>query len=86
MQVVDFCDLFVCLFVCRVLQVPEPATPWNMNFMGVKFSKSMTPQYELGVPKPFYDAQHRPSHFLNFAALEVKREDAPPADREDVFE
>ena len=40
---------------------------WNYNFRGVELSVGM--EYELvrSVPENFYDEQHRPNHFLNFA-------------------
>merc|ERR1711976_830080 len=43
---------------------------WNYNFMGIKHSAAMQYDLHLGTPKEFYHEVHRPSHFLNFAAME----------------
>eukprot|EP00041_Stephanoeca_diplocostata_P037416 m.1416831 g.1416831 ORF g.1416831 m.1416831 type:complete len:2325 (-) comp25031_c0_seq1:164-7138(-) len=56
---------------------------WNYNFMGIKHSASMQYELQLAKPKEFYHECHRPSHFLNFAAMEDYDEDG--ADREDLF-
>jgi len=46
--------------------VPD-SCPWNYNFMGTKFSPSMSYALQLDVPKEFYHESHRPVHFLNWA-------------------
>ncbi|KAJ1967880.1 hypothetical protein IWQ62_001577, partial [Dispira parvispora] len=53
---------------------------WNYNFMGPNHRPDMKYQLTLDIPKEFYHEIHRPSHYLNFAAmesaiLEVERED-----------
>ncbi|KRZ19166.1 Pre-mRNA-processing-splicing factor 8, partial [Trichinella zimbabwensis] len=45
-------------------------TSWNYNFMGVRHDANMKYDVTLGNPKEFYHEQHRPSHFLNFVAIE----------------
>eukprot|EP00941_MAST-03F_sp_MAST-3F-sp1_P001836 g1836.t1 len=44
--------------------------PWNFNFMGVQFSKSMNYEMTIGIPETFYAEKHRPNHYLNFSATE----------------
>jgi len=60
---------------------------WNYNFMGVRFNAGVDYAVRLGVPRPFYDEAHRPTHFLNFAAAEGEgaEELAIEADQEDLF-
>lgn len=60
---------------------------WNYNFMGVRFNPAADYAVRLGVPLEFYDEAHRPTHFLNFAAVEGDDGGvlAVEADREDVF-
>ncbi|KAJ1654027.1 hypothetical protein IWQ61_005969 [Dispira simplex] len=53
---------------------------WNYNFMGPNHRPDMKYQLMLDIPKEYYHEIHRPSHYLNFAAmesaiLEVERED-----------
>jgi len=55
---------------------------WNYSFMGPSHSADMKYELKLDVPKEFYHEVHRPSHFLNFSAME----DAVEVDREDVFD
>ena len=62
--------------------VPEVGS-WNYNFMGVKHSASMQYGLKLANPVEFYHESHRPTHFLEFSALEDV--DANEADREDHF-
>ncbi|TPX48363.1 hypothetical protein SeMB42_g03031 [Synchytrium endobioticum] len=50
--------------------VPEGDGIWNYNFMGAKHSANMKYLLTLDTPKEFYHESHRPSHFLNFSALE----------------
>jgi pre-mRNA-processing factor 8 len=57
---------------------------WNYNFQGVKHSPGMTYGVRLANPLPFYDAAHRPSHFLDFAGG-VDGSGEGGADREDPF-
>lgn len=62
--------------------VPD-AGSWNFNFQGTKFSAAAPYGLKLANPREFYAEVHRPTHFLEFSALE----DAPPeADVEDPFE
>ena len=49
---------------------------------GVKFSANMKYGLKLSNPREFYAEMHRPTHFLEFSALE---EAAPEADVEDHF-
>jgi pre-mRNA-processing factor 8 len=56
---------------------------WNYNFMGIKHSPSMLYDLQLSPPKEFYHESHRPSHFLNFSAMEDFGEDG--ADHDDAF-
>lgn len=60
---------------------------WNYNFMGVRFNPAADYAVRLGVPLEFYDEAHRPTHFLNFAAVEGDDGGvlAVEADQEDVF-
>ena len=51
--------------------------------LGVRHDPSMKYELQLANPKEFYHEVHRPSHFLNFSALEEG--EAIGADREDVF-
>ena len=62
--------------------VPEVGS-WNFNFMGVKHSASMQYGLKLDNPKEFYHEAHRPTHFLEFSALEDV--DANEADLQDHF-
>jgi len=39
---------------------------WNYNLMGVRFSKNMSYSLVLGLPKEFFAAIHRPTHFAAF--------------------
>lgn len=64
-----------------------PDCGWNYNFMGVKHSPTMHYSVSLGIPKPFYHADHRSSHFLNFSTMEDKAEEELGADyMENVFD
>jgi len=56
---------------------------WNYNFMGVQMSKSMKYGLKLANPEPFYAELHRPTHFLNFSAMDGLGADE--ADVEDHF-
>ena len=56
---------------------------WNYNFMGVQMSKRMTYGLKLANPSPFYAELHRPTHFLNFTAMDHLGAD--DADLEDHF-
>ena len=59
---------------------------WNYSFQGVKHSEGMKYALKLGNPLEFYHERHRPTHFLEFAALEAEKpEETAPMDREDVF-
>ncbi|ODN04627.1 Pre-mRNA-processing-splicing factor 8 [Orchesella cincta] len=44
---------------------------WNYNFMGVRHKPTMKYDLVLANPKEFYHEVHRPSHFLNFATIEM---------------
>jgi pre-mRNA-processing factor 8 len=57
---------------------------WNYNFMGVKHSASMKYGLKLANPREFYHEIHRPTHFLEFSAIE---DGGTPieADHEDFF-
>ena len=46
--------------------VPE-AGSWNYNFAGEKMRADLKYSLRLGNPSEFYAAEHRPSHFLQFA-------------------
>eukprot|EP00106_Octopus_bimaculoides_P022674 XP_014790116.1 PREDICTED: pre-mRNA-processing-splicing factor 8 [Octopus bimaculoides] len=56
---------------------------WNYNFMGVRHDPNMKYDLQLANPKEFYHEVHRPSHFLNFSALEDAENVG--ADREDLY-
>ncbi|CAB4304759.1 unnamed protein product [Prunus armeniaca] len=43
---------------------------WNYNFMGMKLTSGMKYDIKLGIPKEYYDQDHRPTHFLQFSNLE----------------
>jgi pre-mRNA-processing factor 8 len=59
---------------------------WNMNFVGVKHSKSMKYMLKLDNPKPYYDESHRTQHFLAFTNMEKTNEgDEDAADIDDNF-
>ncbi|KAJ2864702.1 Pre-mRNA-processing-splicing factor 8 [Coemansia aciculifera] len=62
--------------------VPEDDGVWNFNFMGSMHRADMTYGLQLDVPRDFYDAMHRPSHFMTFGALETAG--AAAADEADV--
>ncbi|KAJ2903259.1 pre-mRNA-splicing factor 8, partial [Coemansia aciculifera] len=51
--------------------VPEDDGVWNFNFMGSMHRPEMEYGLKLDVPRDFYDAMHRPSHFMTFGALEA---------------
>ncbi|KAG5176712.1 NUC071 domain-containing protein [Tribonema minus] len=57
---------------------------WNYNFMGVSHSAGMKYRLKLANPKEFYAEVHRPSHFLNFTAMETD-EAGVEADIDDNF-
>ncbi|KAJ2741133.1 Pre-mRNA-processing-splicing factor 8, partial [Coemansia sp. BCRC 34301] len=61
--------------------VPEDDGVWNFNFMGSLHRPDMAYGLQLDVPRDFYDAMHRPSHFMTFGALETAAADE--ADIED---
>ncbi|KAJ2491268.1 Pre-mRNA-processing-splicing factor 8 [Coemansia sp. RSA 2050] len=63
--------------------VPEDDGVWNFNFMGSMHRADMTYGLQLDVPRNFYDAMHRPSHFITFGALETANAAADEADVED---
>ena len=54
----------------------------RLVLQGVKFSANMKYGLKLSNPREFYAEMHRPTHFLEFSALE---EAAPEADVEDHF-
>ncbi len=60
----------------------------NYNFIAVKQAAAMKSAYALRLanPKEFYHEAHRPTHFLDFSALEAPEvvADKEP-DREDLF-
>lgn len=70
--------------------VPEGDGVWNYNFMGAKHRTDMKYLLSIDNPKEFYHEVHRPSHFLNFSALEEGGLGAVAsnieADRENHFE
>ncbi|KAK2962369.1 putative Pre-mRNA-processing-splicing factor 8 [Blattamonas nauphoetae] len=41
---------------------------WNYNFRGLHHRIDMKYDVACGIPKPFYDEIHRPTHFLKFTA------------------
>ncbi|KDD76263.1 PROCN domain-containing protein, partial [Helicosporidium sp. ATCC 50920] len=49
--------------------VPDVGS-WNYNFMGVKFNAAEAYGLRLDNPREFYADVHRPTHFLEFSALE----------------
>lgn len=53
-------------------------------FSGVRHDVNMKYDLALANPKEFYHEVHRPSHFLNFSALEEG--ETVGADREDVYQ
>ncbi|KAJ1819031.1 Pre-mRNA-processing-splicing factor 8, partial [Coemansia sp. RSA 2675] len=63
--------------------VPEDDGVWNFNFMGSMHRADMTYGLQLDVPRDFYDAMHRPSHFMTFGALENANAAVDEADVED---
>ncbi|KAJ2612860.1 hypothetical protein H4S08_002516 [Coemansia sp. RSA 1365] len=63
--------------------VPDDNGLWNYNFMGPAHRADMSYDLELDVPRAFYDEMHRPSHFMNFAAMETNAADE--VDLEDEF-
>lgn len=56
---------------------------WNYNFMGIRHSPGMRYDLHLANPKEFYHEVHRPSHFLNFSAMDVG--DTIVGEREDMY-
>lgn len=58
-------------------RLPAPPTP------GIRHSPSMRYDLQLANPKEFYHEVHRPSHFLNFSAMDVG--DTIVGEREDVY-
>ena len=52
-------------------------------FSGVRHDPNMKYDLQLANPKEFYHEVHRPSHFLNFSAMEDAENVG--ADREDLF-
>ena len=67
----DKCQLLLSDKVRGYFLVPENAI-WNYSFMGSSFSSvEKKPVYtKIDTPLRFYDDQHRPLHFQNFAELE----------------
>ena len=59
------------------------AGSWNYNFQGTKFSAAAKYGVKLANPREFYAEVHRPTHFLEFSALEDAE---PEADVENHFE
>jgi len=55
--------------------VPNSSLSWNLNFQGVKHSKSMRYDLKLDQPLPYYAEEHRPQHFLSFANMEAGAEE-----------
>ena len=51
--------------------------------LGVRHDPNMKYELQLSNPKEFYHEVHRPSHFLNFSALEEG--ETVGADREDHY-
>eukprot|EP01023_Acetabularia_acetabulum_P022170 TRINITY_DN21894_c0_g1_i3.p1 TRINITY_DN21894_c0_g1~~TRINITY_DN21894_c0_g1_i3.p1 ORF type:complete len:470 (+),score=67.88 TRINITY_DN21894_c0_g1_i3:644-2053(+) len=49
--------------------VPDTGS-WNYNFMGVKLGPDIQYHLKLANPKEFYHEVHRPTHYLEFAAIE----------------
>ncbi len=47
--------------------------PIHSDAQGVKFAPSMGYGLKLANPKEFFSESHRPSHFLEFSKLEVRR-------------
>jgi len=73
-------DMFLGFFM-----VPDVGS-WNYNFMGVKHHSAMKYGVTLGNPKEFYNPEHRPSHFLNFANMDAALKEADQeADHEDLY-
>jgi pre-mRNA-processing factor 8 len=62
--------------------VPD-TTSWNFNFQGTRFQAGMKYGLKLANPADFYDACHRPGHFLRFATVEETGEEGN--DREDLY-
>jgi pre-mRNA-processing factor 8 len=69
--------------------VPDVGS-WNYNFQGVKLQTQMRYGVKLGAPRDFYSELHRPSHFSNFAEMEITQgaaaiESDAGQDQEDQF-
>jgi len=58
--------------------VPED-NRWNYSFMGSGFNDKKAVYVKIDTPLRFYDDQHRPLHFQNFAELEDVWVDLPSA-------
>lgn len=56
---------------------------YSRIFSGVRHDPSMKYELQLSNPKEFYHEVHRPSHFLNFSAMEEA--EVLGADREDLY-
>ncbi|KAF2716463.1 putative pre-mRNA splicing factor [Polychaeton citri CBS 116435] len=65
------CQLLLSDKIRGYFLVPEDER-WNMGFLGSAFGEKEKGRIyvNVGVPKRFYDALHRPTHFQNFAELE----------------
>ncbi|EEA07181.1 Mov34/MPN/PAD-1 family protein [Cryptosporidium muris RN66] len=54
--------------------IPSDET-WNYNSMAIKHNPFATCPLKVGIPKDFYSEIHRPQHFLQFAYLDVAKDD-----------
>jgi pre-mRNA-processing factor 8 len=65
------CQLLLSDKIRGYFLVPENNT-WNYSFMGSAFGgiEKKPVHVKIDTPLPFYNDQHRPLHFQNFAELE----------------
>ncbi|KAG9239024.1 mRNA splicing protein PRP8 [Amylocarpus encephaloides] len=77
----DKCQLLLSDKIRGYFLVPENNT-WNYSFMGSAFGgmERKPVHVKIDIPLPFYNDQHRPLHFQNFAEMEDLW-----ADRDDNF-
>ena len=74
----DKCQLLLSDRIRGYFLVPED-NRWNYSFMGSGFNDKKAVYVKIDTPLRFYDDQHRPLHFQNFAELEDVWVDLPSA-------
>jgi pre-mRNA-processing factor 8 len=74
----DKCQLLLSDRIRGYFLVPED-NRWNYSFMGSAFNDKKPVYVKIDTPMRFYDDQHRPLHFQNFAELEDVWVDLPTA-------